>query len=93
MGNIKNLELISNELFTALRSIFKDNIYATKAIRISLTKETLLLSVCQNHKNFSLSLANLDLKLSKFINFHFNFLRFSFLRIILFVLSPQIGHI
>jgi 16S rRNA (cytosine967-C5)-methyltransferase len=36
MNNIKNLELVSNEIFTAIRTIFKDNIYATKAIKISL---------------------------------------------------------
>ena len=36
MNNIKNFELVSNELLTAIRNIFKDNIYATKAIKISL---------------------------------------------------------
>jgi len=36
MNNIKNLELVSNELFNAIRDIFKNNVYATKAIKISL---------------------------------------------------------
>ena len=36
MNNIENLDLISKELFTAIRNIFKNNIYTTKAIKISL---------------------------------------------------------
>ncbi len=36
MNNIKKFEKISKELFNAIRKIFKDNLYATKAIKISL---------------------------------------------------------
>jgi 16S rRNA (cytosine967-C5)-methyltransferase len=36
MNNIEKFELISKELFIAIRKIFKDNIYATKAIKFSL---------------------------------------------------------
>jgi 16S rRNA (cytosine967-C5)-methyltransferase len=36
MDNIENLDLMSKELFTALKNIFKNNIYATKAINIAL---------------------------------------------------------
>lgn len=36
MDNIKKFELVSKELFNAIRIIFKDNLYASKAIKISL---------------------------------------------------------
>jgi len=36
MDNIKKFELISKELFNAIRIIFKDNLYASKAIKFSL---------------------------------------------------------
>ena len=36
MDNIEKFEFVSKELFNAIRKIFKENLYATKAIKISL---------------------------------------------------------
>ena len=36
MDNIKKFEFVSKELFNAIRIIFKDNLYASKAIKFSL---------------------------------------------------------
>jgi len=36
MNNIEKFELLSKEIFNAIRKIFKDNLYTTKAIKISL---------------------------------------------------------
>jgi 16S rRNA (cytosine967-C5)-methyltransferase len=36
MNNIEKFKFISKELFNTIRKIFKDNLYATKAIKISL---------------------------------------------------------